>query len=233
MVMEIKTQNLAIVGDIHGDFPELVWRITERYEITDTTFILAGDCGIGFDNSLEDMYRRKRMNSKLGNSGNILLCIRGNHDNPKYFQEGELIDFPCLKTLPDYTHLSWGSRKVLVIGGGISVDREYRLEEMKKNGKEIWWPNEGIIHSSDLLDPKEDIIISHMAPLCIGPVLIRGGESHEIWEAERSDREYLSTVLKETRPTRWIFGHYHQSISGDYENCLWRGINIQEIYEIR
>lgn len=228
--MKIKTSKLAVVGDIHGEFPELVWKTRG---ITDTTFIIAGDCGIGFDNSLEDTYIRKRFDSKLGNSGNIILCLRGNHDNPKYYQEGELIDFQHLKTLPDYTHLTWGDRKVLVIGGGVSVDREWRLEEMRKTGKELWWPDEGITHSPELLDTKEDIIISHMAPLCVGPVLIRGEEDHETWAAIKSDREYLSTVLKETRPSRWIFGHYHESISGDYEDCLWRGLKIQEIYEIR
>ena len=234
MDLEIKTKNLAVVGDIHGDFPELVWRITERYKITDTTFIIAGDCGIGFDNSLEDMYRRKRMNSKLGNSGNTLLCVRGNHDNPEYYQEGSLIDFPHLKTLPDYTHLSWGDHKILVIGGGVSVDKESRLEDFKKTGVVSWWEGERIIKSSEKLDGQEDIIISHMAPLCIGPVLLRDPQmTYETWEADKSDREYLSTVLKETRPTRWIFGHYHKSTSGDYENCLWRGLDIQEIYEIR
>lgn len=233
MDMEIKTPGLAIVGDIHGDFPELVWRIRNKYEITNTTFIIAGDCGIGFDNSLEYMYTKKGLDKKLAASGNTLLCIRGNHDNPKYYREGELIDLPHLKTLPDYTHLTWGDHKILIIGGGISVDKEWRLKEMEKTGKEIWWADEGITHSPELLDTKEDIIISHMAPLCVGPVLIREGEDYEIWAAEKSDREYLSTVLKETRPTRWIFGHYHESTSGDYEDCLWRGLKIQEIYEIR
>lgn len=234
MDFEIKTLGLAIVGDIHDELPGLVWEITEKYKITDTTFIIAGDCGIGFDDSLKDMYIRKKIGEKLEKSGNTLLCIRGNHDNPKFFLQGNLIDLPKLKTIPDYTHLTWKDRKILVIGGGVSVDKESRLEDFKKTGKISWWEEERITHSPELLDPQEDIIISHMAPLCIGPVLLRyPGISHETWAADKSDREYLSTVLKETRPTRWIFGHYHQSTSGDYEDCIWRGLDIKEIYEIR
>lgn len=226
--MEIKTENLAIVGDIHGEFPKLIWDINNKYEIKDTTFIIAGDCGIGFDNSLDDMYIRKSIGRKLGDCGNTILCIRGNHDNPKYFSGEDLIDYPNLKTLPDYTHLTWGDRKVLVIGGGVSVDREQRKKDID------WWEDERIIKSPDLVDIKEDIIVSHMAPLCIGPVLIREeGVSNEIWSADKDDREYLSTVLKETRPERWIFGHYHRSTSGNYDDCIWRGLDINEVYEIR
>lgn len=232
MVCEIKTSGLAVVGDIHGEFSELVWRISEKYKIKDTTLILAGDCGIGFDNSLEDIYRRKLKN-RLESNGVTLLCVRGNHDNPKYFQDENLVDLPYLKTLSDYTHLTWGERKILVIGGGVSVDKEWRIGENKKTGRQCWWEDERIIKSPELLSGNEDIIITHMAPLCIGKPMIRDEYvSHEIWAAEKSDREYLSAVLKETRPNLWIFGHYHESISGDYEDCLWRGLDIQEIYEI-
>lgn len=229
MEIDIKTPGLAVVGDIHGDFSELVWSITKKYKITNTTFIIAGDCGIGFDNSLEDLYTRN-LKTKLEESENTLLCMRGNHDNPKYFKDGNLIDLPHLKTLPDYTHLSWGRRKICVIGGGVSVDKEWRLSQKKT----CWWPDERIEKTQELLSNHEDIIISHMAPLCVGPVLFREDwVSHEVWASEKSDREYLSTVLKETRPGLWIFGHYHKSTSGDYEDCLWRGLDIQEIYEIR
>lgn len=232
MDMEIKTPSLMVVGDIHGEFSELVWTITEKHKITDTTFIIAGDCGIGFDDSLENVYTRK-LKKRLEESGNILLCVRGNHDNPKYFTGENIIDLPHLRTLPDYTHLSWGPRKILVIGGGVSIDKEWRKEEMKKGGRSCWWEDERITRKPELLDGHEDIVITHMAPLCIGPVLIREeGVPHEIWSAEKSDREYLSAVLKETRPSKWVFGHYHKPTSGDYEDCIWRGLDISEIYEI-
>lgn len=234
-VTEIKTKGLVVVGDIHGEFSELLWRIKTK-KIEDTTFIIAGDCGIGFDKSLSDIYRRKRFDKKLGDSGNTILCIRGNHDDPKYFKYPDFIDFPCLKTVSDYSHLTWGDRKILIIGGGISVDKEWRLKEEEKTGKKCWWEDEGITRDSegDLLDRKEDIIISHMAPICFGPSLVRLPETPwETWAAERSDREYLSTILKETRPEMWIFGHYHKSTSGFYEDCLWRGLDIMEMYGIR
>lgn len=232
--MEIKTSELVVSGDIHGDFSLLVWNLLYKYKLRDTTVIIAGDCGFGFDETLKDLYVRKRFDSKLKEAGVLILCVRGNHDDPSYYESANLVDYPCIKTIPDYTHLTWGNRKVLVIGGGVSVDKEKRLKFEEKTGQKIWWEGERIVKSPELLDTSEDIIISHMAPFCIGPVCLRGSDMpYDIWAADKSDREYLSTVLKETKPNMWIFGHYHSSTSGDYENCLWRGLDIQEIYEIR
>ena len=47
------------------------------------------------------------------------------------------------------------------------------------------------------------------------------------------DRKFLDTVLKETRPENYYFGHYHCSTSGNWGNTLWKGLNINEIIEVR
>ena len=45
----LKCRNVAICGDIHGDFNLLVNKVCIQYQMKDTLIIVAGDCGFGFD----------------------------------------------------------------------------------------------------------------------------------------------------------------------------------------
>ena len=82
--MKLDYENLCIVGDIHGEFRELVWTITQK-GLENTAFIIAGDFGLGF-------YKRgyyngiyERIKNNLSKNRNCILGVRGNHDNPEYF----------------------------------------------------------------------------------------------------------------------------------------------------
>ena len=44
-----KCRNVAICGDIHGDFNLLVNKVCIQYQMKDTLIIVAGDCGFGFE----------------------------------------------------------------------------------------------------------------------------------------------------------------------------------------
>ena len=37
-------KSIVIVGDIHGEFKELVYQMTWKYKMSDTLVIVAGDC---------------------------------------------------------------------------------------------------------------------------------------------------------------------------------------------
>lgn len=234
--MKLDYKNLCIVGDIHGEFRELVWNITQK-GLKDTAFIVAGDFGLGF-------YKRGyydtvylKIKGKLSKNGNCILGVRGNHDNPEYFDpesEELFIDYPEFKALPDYTRLYWGDREILVIGGATSVDKAWRIKEESKSGNKLWWENERPLKDLSRINLKEDIIISHECPLCLGPVLVRDNMMdldtyHDILE----DRKYFDKVIKESRPNNYYFGHYHKSSSGNWGDTLWRGLDINEIIEVR
>lgn len=229
--MKIDYKYLCIVGDIHGEFPELIWTVTQK-GLKDTAFIVAGDFGLGFckPGYYERVYTR--IKRRLENNHNILLGLRGNHDNPEYYRpESKLfLNFPLFKALPDYTRLEWGEREILVIGGATSKDKSWRLENLKKRP---WWKDERPIQDFSKINPKEDIIISHEAPISIGPIVSRSEDmSLETYQEILNDRGYLSKVLVESRPDRWIYGHYHKSMTGTWGETLWTGLGINEIYEI-
>ena len=59
----------------------------------------------------------------------MLILMRGNHDNPDYF-ENRLIDYPRMKTIPDYCVIQFSGNNILCIGGAVSIDREYRETQM-------------------------------------------------------------------------------------------------------
>lgn len=136
----------AVCGDIHGEFDFLAGKI-KRMELSDTLIIVAGDCGIGFDQPeyYQQVYQRIVKTLTKNNCG--LLLVRGNHDDPEYF-ERELIAFPRMKTVPDYSALRFKDHTILCVGGAVSIDRRYRIDQMQINeikgcsSRKLYWDNE-------------------------------------------------------------------------------------------
>lgn len=231
MNINLDYENLCIVGDIHGEFRELAWTIDQKKKIENTAFIVAGDFGLGFYKRGYYTKEYLHIKNKLESRKNCILGLRGNHDDPEYFNpESDLfLDYPKFKALPDYTRLTWKNREILVIGGATSTDKDQRLKSKKK----IWWENERPIKDFTKIKIKEDIIISHEAPLNIGPVSIRTEDMDlETYNNIIEDREFLLKVLLESKPRRYYFGHHHCSTSGDWGDTLWKGLDINEIVEV-
>ena len=121
---------LVICGDIHGDFNLLVNKVCVHYQMKDTLVIVAGDCGFGFERKgyYENIVRRnsKRMNE----DNNWLVFIRGNHDNPAYF-DGKTFRHKRFTCIPDHSVVKANGHTILCVGGAISVDRHFRHPKTK------------------------------------------------------------------------------------------------------
>ena len=231
METKLNFKNLCIIGDIHGKFRELVYILVQQKKLRETAVIVAGDFGLGFHKRgyYEEEY--KHIKNRLASSGNCILGVRGNHDDPEYFNpESELfLDYPEFKALPDYSRLTWKNREILVIGGATSTDKVWRISH-----KQPWWDTERPIQDFEKLKLKEDIIVSHEAPLCVGPVTTRNSDFDvNTYREIIDDRKYLSKVLVETKPRRWYFGHHHCSTTGNWGDTLWTGLDINELIEVR
>ena len=86
--------------------------------------IQVGDFGAGFRKDfLDDMLY---LNDVLNEYNVTLYVIRGNHDDPKFFNGNH--NWGNLKLLKDYTVLDLEGKKILLIGGAISIDRGNRIE---------------------------------------------------------------------------------------------------------
>jgi predicted phosphodiesterase len=241
MKIEGNYESIYVVGDIHGEFAELVWQATEKYSIKNSVIILAGDCGFGFSKKAyyDNLYQR--ISGKLEKSGNMILCVRGNHDDPAWFMEGpEKPEWPRLKLIPDYTILEILGLKILCIGGATSTDQAWRKEyntrsEGRGSSKRVWWIQERPVQVPEShLPVPMDIVVSHEAPGQTEPLILREPEmDYEVWNAICEDRTYLGKVLLHVHPREWYYGHYHRSIPGDFGDIRTRGLGIMEFFEIR
>ena len=81
-------KNIVVSGDIHGKFNQLVHKLCVQYAMRDTLLIVAGDCGFGFDNPGYYDEMVKKNSRRMSEANNWIVFVRGNHDNPAYF-DGE------------------------------------------------------------------------------------------------------------------------------------------------
>lgn len=226
---------IIFCGDIHGDLECLVWMATEKLGIKDAHIIVVGDFGAGFTKKSGMDIRYEKVHKKLEKNNIILSSIRGNHDDPSWFDGS--IEYPRLKFLEDYKVINIESTSILPIGGAISIDRDYRI---KLNSEQIrwgsprrfYWPTEDVKRVDlDTLPEKVDIVISHDAPkdfyIPLGDMDIK----KDILDDIENTRQYLSGVLDRAMMDKWYFGHYHKSVTGTTLGVDWTGLGIMELKE--
>lgn len=165
--IEIQDLTAYVSGDIHGNFYSLT-NYLNRFNLQNVLFIVCGDCGIGFSTKENTIHELNKINKRLIKKNSYILLIRGNHDDPKYFNNlNEQIILSNIICLPDYSIINYNNKNYLCIGGAISIDRKMRIEsfEMKKNSylilnlnKEIkklvpyYWDNEKPIFNEEKLN---------------------------------------------------------------------------------
>ena len=225
-------RRLIFVGDIHGEFRELIWKAVERYGIKEADLVVLGDFGVGFDGQLKNDYGRAL--KKMEANDLVVHTIRGNHDDPSFFKDDDSEEscalretYPRIKFMADNRIYELSGKKIYTIGGGGSTDITHRTP-----GKD-WWSGEYIKEVPLKEIPgRVDIVISHEAPLTFEPVISRQDDTpEEQYQKILEGRKFLDVVLKECRCDHWFYGHYHTHYSGAYGDTLYRGLGISEFYE--
>ena len=225
-------KNLVLVGDIHGQFREMIWRAMYKYNLENTDIIVLGDFG-AMDKSWKSDYFR--LQKKLDKKQLHIWVLRGNHDNPEFFT-GD-VNFPYLTLMKDGETYEISGVSCLVLGGACSTDIVWRQEYNKKNPKKqkIWWEGEDIIRFPiKNLSGKVDLILSHEAPLSFDPVSVRFPETPS-WQYQKilDSRKYLDEILKNITCSYWFYGHYHKHITGSFGNVLYKGLAELDFYDFR
>lgn len=256
-ILDYSDKDLFLLGDLHGEFRKLLYLIKERNtppparkylsgpKMTNPNsvypencvMIVCGDCGMGFNKTEYYAIELQRLQRELEKKNIILLMLRGNHDDPEYFEtvEGKF-NFPNIKFIPDYTVLKTKGNVSLCIGGAISYDRSWRLKEnerlnkyRKTSKKSVYWKNEGVKQNNELIDElnsngvKINSIISHTIPFdfldenyCF---LTTDNEWFKADPNVKKDIDRESAILKKllNKLTEnghevkwWTFGHTHR-----------------------
>ena len=189
----LREHKLVFIGDAHGKIDALL-RLIGGYPRTTQIFQL-GDMGLGFGAT------------RLPERGPHFRWIRGNHDDPAQCRAhpNYLGDFGYLPDL-----------QLFYLGGGFSIDHEWRREYMRSGGAPVWWPDEEL--SRDELEQaealfarhKSKIVISHECPASVARIVLQevGGGFGGDGEPSRTAKS-LQRMFEMHPPEHWIFGHYH------------------------
>ncbi len=228
---------------MHGEFRTLIFNI-KRLGIVDSVIIVAGDCGIGFEKEGHYTQLYNKISKTLEATNNILLLVRGNHDDPSYFNERR-IDFERMKCLPDYSVVRVGERNILSIGGAVSIDRTERIEKMTI-AKPLYWVDEAAVHDAERLDRLSEteinIVVTHTCPtFChpafksgIGCWLCRDATLERDLNGERllMDKIYDHLTRSHNTISHWYYGHFHESNSDIINDMRFTLLDIMEIKEV-
>lgn len=239
----MQSKTLTFLGDIHGGLDRIYfWQNLNE----GSNLIQVGDFGIGFG----DMVTRcQRLNEVLAAKNNHVYVVRGNHDMPIWFSGADVYNrFSHIHFVKDNTILELNDKKILCIGGGVSIDRVDRVE-----GKG-WWKDEilkfdeslpGILASNDV-----DVVVTHVfdtgriSPLKEELVAYYAGKDpylrHDLTKErgvfQQIDIE-VKAAAKDTKVRNWFFGHFHQvfrlSDVEDGTGFNYVGLAIGELYELR
>lgn len=228
---------IIFVGDIHGELKKLVWKLISK-GIKNCSVIVAGDFGVGFTKKGHMDLLYEKIKKKLIDNDITIYTIRGNHDDPSYFDGKH--NYDRLIFLQDYVPIAIYNKTILPIGGAVSIDSEDRIKKNKRyekfgSSKRVWWEGEDVVRKElSLLPKKVDYIVSHEAPISFEPIIVRETENLDTWNKILSTRKYLDTICSVVNFNYWIFGHYHKSSSGSCKNgSLYRCLSIEEFLDFQ
>lgn len=228
-----KRKQLLFLGDIHGQFESIAQKI-EKLGIENAYIIQVGDTGFGFLDPKKEAQKTKILNNVLVSQDIEMFMMRGNHCDPSFFK---IINHPYghsnITLLPDYSELNINGLNILLIGGAISIDRIYRVEDKS------WWRGEPFLFDENFNYGKYDIIATHTRPTESGIYLSKKGISAFL----DKDKDLSADIDKENAemsklynsilpPKFWVFGHFHDSLTTKVGETTFKLLGIDEFWEL-
>lgn len=234
--MENLNQDVYIVGDTHGEWSNLLYHI-DNLGLRDCCLLHVGDVGIGFKLPAEQQSDIFVLNNLFGERNIQFKAIFGNHDDQSYFDGS--VNLPYFELLPNYSYRNFNGEKFLFVGGGISIDRKYRIrhDATRKDGRFSYWKNETFVLKPELVE-EVDVLITHSGPTWIGPFEKSGidyycKDDETLWEECVKEREDHNKLIELAKPKKHYLGHFHQSQFVSLNGCDHKLLNILEIVEHR
>lgn len=152
----------------------------------------------------------------------IMYWIDGNHDNhpllwATYPGDSPVEIRPNLFYMDRGSVMKIGSANCLFVGGGYSIDAEWRIMQELQDGRPetLWWPTEmitdaeverAIRHVES--DGPIDLMFSHDVPHGLNVPGVHAEQKQQIYQSE-ANRTMLTQIFKAAQPKMLIHGHYH------------------------
>ena len=200
---------------------------------SNSIIFVAGDCGFGFNKEKYYTDLLEKYNKIMSYNNITIIFVRGNHDDPQYF-DGEKINLSNIKAVPDYAIVETKDKNILCVGGAISTDRVWRIEQEKRinrfkstNPKRLYWNNEAPVLDKEKMDEifkdydRIDYVISNTAPSFAIPSEHAGlseweGKDKDLRADVRNERLTMDRIFEYLRdnnrkPLYWAYGHFDMS----------------------
>jgi hypothetical protein len=223
------------LGDIHGNFNQLIGWMHQNKDRENCYLVQVGDFGIGFRPKFEH-HELKNISKKLKKKNHTILVIRGNHDNPEYFDGNH--DYDNIKFLPDYTTMNLNGYNHLFVGGAVSIDRKLRQEGIS------YWKDEIFIYDEEKLKNinEIDVLVTHTCMSFNKPTFFNGlvysfaAKDPELIKELDQERELVDLMWKTLNENGnkiklHLYGHFHfpnTEYINDTKHIL---LDIDEFYE--
>lgn len=258
--IKIKDYYLYAIGDIHGNFNIFI-KYVKHMKLDNSIFIVCGDCGFGFISRKGHENKLLKLNKLLKNHNSYVLCVRGNHDDPKYFNSKKRFQLERIICLPDYSVISIDDFNILCVGGAISLDRYLRKMDYLKYIRKIlkfnpnakiksaskgYWRNEKPVYNQNKLEKIKiniSCMISHTVPSFVYPIwkknIINFIENdpllvHDVIQ-EREVMDKIFIYLKKHQKDsmkKWYYGHFHENHRKIIEDIEFNLLDIETIQRI-
>lgn len=242
LTLNNKFSDIIIVGDAHG-FDAWNYLISKKHVLYDCLLIQIGDFGVGFSKSVNaDVEKLYNLELFLKQTNNRMIVIRGNHDDPKFFNgsfkyKDEWSTDQNLWLLSDYSVVTIESKKILLVGGGVSIDKDMRKKDVN------WWEDEKFVysenHKQSIENEKFDIVCTHIAPDFCSPHITLIGKGNDvefdnIMKESIEERLHISRLYNDlkNKPKKWFYGHYHCSYRMKREETEFIGLGENEFKSI-
>ena len=217
-----------ITGDTHREFYRL-------HDIEKNNMLITlGDAGINYYLDERDNKLKEQLNSY-----NIkLFCVQGNHEerpeNISTYKEIDMFggkvfieeEYPNLIFAKNGELYDIDNKKVLVIGGAYSVDKNYRIIYGYP-----WFKDEQLSKEemNNILNKYKgqhiDIVLSHTCPLKYEPteVFMKCIDQSDV---DKSMEKFLDRVEESIDYDKWYCGHYHIEKKIDNKEFMFGRIKV-------
>lgn len=243
---------ILYLGDIHCNFNLLV-QYVKFYKIKNAHIVQVGDFGVGFYGFENELKTLQMVNKFLKVNNVIVHAIRGNHDYKPYF-DNDPFNLSNIKLIKDYTILELEDRKILCMGGAVSVDRMYTMNPSQKAGDftyrpgQRWFNDEEFILDDDFLKTVRGVntIVTHTAPDYCPPDNSYGFGAFvdgfietdpdlrlDLMDERRKMSIAFQTVKMNNDIEYAYYGHFHRSDTLNFLGTVHRVLGVGELYEER
>lgn len=244
---------MYIIGDTHGIRP--IFEIIHNNNLAGENLIHVGDFGLGFEPIERDLKNLGILDEMLIDTNNTLYVIRGNHDNPIFWDRSKGLNLPKfhnLKLVDDYTVHEVEGKKILFVGGALSIDRRPRMSDYPYP---TWWKDEEFRYDRDRLSnclkrhENIDIVVTHTAPDFCHPTdddvyivnhyhAVEATHGVDLKLQLKQEREEMTEMYHDLtleygkKPKHWFYGHFHSKKDEEHYGIQFHLLNINELYEL-